>query len=96
MRLPIRVLGVVCLLGVAGAAQTQDDTLTETERLQLALHQTQIQLERALAEGAMCRASLRGAQLSDDQSKLKALVEAAHPGFVLDVNTGLLSKKPSL
>lgn len=89
-----RCLMLLLLLLVPAVYGQQGESLSETERLRLELHKAQILLERTLAESAQCRLTLRGAQLADDQQQLKATVEKAHPGFVLDINAGQLVKAP--
>lgn len=78
------------------APQPVSTQLSDMEKLWVELHKTQIALEQALADGATCRASLRGFQLTDDQARLKSQIEKGHPGFVLDMGTGkLVPVKPS-
>lgn len=97
----MKVMTMLLVLGIPLVAQSSEPVtppsisapqLTDMEKLWLELHRTQIALERALAEGASCRASLRAVQLSDDQGKLKQLIEQAHPGYLVDLNTGVLGK----
>lgn len=83
----------VALLQGATLAQEQ---LTEIQRLEYELAKTQSQLHAALAERDTCRVELtpvRGEWVKATIAKMKAGIEAAHPGYVLNVHTGNLEPK---
>jgi hypothetical protein len=92
----IAVAFVVALLQGASLAQ-EAPKLTEVQRLEYELAKTQSQLHAALAERDGCRVELtpvRGEWVKATITKMKAGIEAAHPGYSLNVATGTLEPKP--
>lgn len=88
------VLVAVAVLQVATLAQ---ETLTEVERLRWELATTREQLHAAMVERDACRVQItpiRAEVLKSEREKVKAAIEAAHPGFLLDVDMNRLTKKP--
>jgi hypothetical protein len=92
---------IACAFAIAllqGATLAQEaPQLTEVQRLEYELAKTQSQLHAALAEREACRVELvpvRGEWVKATIAKMKAGIEAAHPGYELNVQTGMLEPKP--
>jgi hypothetical protein len=84
----------VALLHGATLAQEQP---SEVERLRFELAKAQDKLHAAVAERDLCRVELipiRGEWVKATIVKLKSEIEAAHPGYVLNLQTGNLEPKP--
>jgi hypothetical protein len=94
----IAVAFAVALLQGGSLAQ-EAPKLTEIQRLEYELAKTQSQLHAALAERDSCRVELtpvRGEWVKTTITKMKAGIEAAHPGYILNVQTGVLEPKPQV
>jgi hypothetical protein len=86
---------LVGVLLVGAVAAQEAPTLSELDRLRVQLHQAEIELELALANGGACRMQLRSVQLAADESALKTEIEVRYPGFAFDPVTGQFTVPPS-
>lgn len=87
---------VLAVAAVSGAAN-----LSDVEQLRRENHVLKAQLHQALAERDTCRVQFAPIRFTLDQraldaegAKLKADIEAAHPGFTFNLQTGALEPKP--
>lgn len=90
----IVVIFAIALLPSRTLAQAQ---LSEVERLRWELAAVRSQLHAALAERDACRVQIvptRGEVVKSELAQLKAAIEAAHPGYLLNLQTGQLEPKP--
>ena len=78
------------------------EALTEFEQLRRENMYLKSRLSVALAERDICKGQLAPSQakatetaLQQEIEKLRTDVEAAHPGFTLDIQTGALEAKPA-
>lgn len=97
-----RVWGMLLALLVAAAVAAQGPTAMLTEIDQLRIENTKLftMLRASLEEADTCRGQLAqpraaatGQQLQEKLARLKADIEAAHPGYRLNVDTWQLEKK---
>ncbi len=86
---------------ICSAQSLASPVLTEVEQLRRENLALKSQLHAALAERDACRVQFAPIRFKFDQqaldaeaAKLKADIEAAHPGFVYHVQTGALEPKP--
>ncbi len=92
---------IASMVFVATALVASQPQLTELEQLRRENLALKSQLHAALAERDACRVQFAPIRFKLDQqvldaeaAKLKADIEAAHPGFVYNVQTGALEPKP--
>lgn len=92
----------------AAVAEGPAPQLTEVERLKLELLQVRTSYAQLLANYDACkaevgtafntlgrlRAEAATAELTAEEAKLKAAIEAGHPGYRWDPKTGTFTKKP--
>jgi len=97
-------LFIALLLFVAGGAALRavDGALTEVEQLRRENIWLKSRLSVAIAERDICKGKLapvdakaNEATLQQEIDKLKSDVEAAHPGFTLNIQTGALEPTPT-
>lgn len=92
-----RSIAALVAVAVLQGATLAQETLTDVERLRWELATTREQLHAAMVERDACRVQItpiRADVLKAEREKLRAAIEAAHPGWVLDVETTRLTKKP--
>lgn len=104
MKRTVRALIVlqVSVIGVASVtALQQPGVLTDTDRLRVMVVALQRELADAQAEGDVCRAVLGPLRARANQEQIKrseeaaiAAIEAVHPGFTFDRQTGRLVAVP--
>lgn len=89
-------------------AARDDQQLSELEKVKLELLQVKTAYASVLAQHDSCKAELgaayntlgkfradaAGAELSADEAKLKAEIEASHDGFTWNPKTGVFTPKP--
>lgn len=100
---------VAIVLGALAATHAQDaPSLTELERVKLELLQVRTAYAQVVAQFDGCkaevgsvyqqlgqlRASAATTELTAQERKLKADVEAGHPGYMWDPKTAAFTKKP--
>jgi hypothetical protein len=92
-----RGMAAVVVVAVLQGATLAQEQLTDVERLQWELTNTREQLHAAMVERDACRVQvtpIRAEVLKSERAKLKAAIEAAHPGWELNLDTNRLTKKP--
>ena len=104
----VAVVVAVLVTGVMLGA-TDPPALTDLERTKLELLQVRTAYAQLLAQHDACkaelgvayqtlgalRASAASSALTAQEATLTREIEAAHPGYVLDPKTGVLTKKPA-